>query len=156
MVQEFGVVTHKNIRVSVASRYWIKEPQNLTDYFKTFYVVVNNRSNEPIVVKRGDFTLLDSQNNQYDAVKPSIVAENFIPKKHPELFFNFEEEIEQKERFQNWQESKTNLLRDSFHFGKILPNAKKSGFIFFPAFEQEQPLLKFYFKEFEIKFVKRK
>ncbi len=66
-----------------------------------------------------------------------------------EEFFN-----EQKQVMEQWRTAQNNLITYSFHFGKILPGAKKSGFIFFPKLESGNAECELRYNSMGIKFVR--
>jgi len=140
---EFAVVKKSDFTFPVENQYWIKDPQNLTDYFTTFYISVKNRTDSKLTVRNGDLALLDENGNQYDPVTIEYVEQMLLPKQLEYLIINTIEEEdnnkisaedalkEKQDRLEEWRQAKQNLMKYSFHFGDILSNAKKSGFVFF-------------------------
>ena len=50
ITDDFAVLKDKDVTFAVENRYWIKDPQNLTDYFTTFYVSIKNNANHTIEI----------------------------------------------------------------------------------------------------------
>ena len=150
---DFAIVKTKEFILTISNKYWIKDPQNLTDYFTTFYVSVRNRTNKNLSVQPSDFVLLDEYGNQYDAVLPEQVLDLMLPQ---EIGFDSLIDITPEERQikEDWQNAKNDLMYESFHFGKIYPGARKRGFIFFPRLKSENKKCKIIFKGKEINFVR--
>jgi len=74
---DFAVVKETDFTFAVENQYWIKNPQNLTDYFTTFYISVKNRTSEKMNIELGDVVLLDENGNQYDAVTIDYIPIHF-------------------------------------------------------------------------------
>ena len=163
---DFAVVKESDFTFAVENQYWIKNPQNLTDYFTTFYISVKNRTSEKLDIELGDVVLLDENGNQYDAVTINYIEQMLLPKQLEYLIINTIEDDdhvkttaeetlrEKQDRLEEWREAKQNLLTYSFHFGNILPNAKKSGFIFFPKLPAKNNKCKVVFRSREIEFIR--
>ena len=163
---DFAVMKDTEFTFAVENQYWIKEPQNLTDYFTTFYISVKNRTSDKMDIDLGDVVLLDENGNQFDAVTTEYIEQMLLPKQLEYLIINTIEENdnekitaedalrERQNRLEDWREAKQNLLTYSFHFGNILPNAKKSGFIFFPKLPAKNNRCKVVFRNREIEFIR--
>ena len=149
----FAIVKTADYVLTLSNRYWTKEPQNLTDYYTTFYVSIRNKTGKEMTVKPSDFVLLDENGNQFDAVLPEQVLELMIPK---EINFNslIDMTPEQKQMRENWQDAKNDLMYESFHFGKIYQGARKNGFIFFPQLKSQNKKCTIIFQEKKIDFVR--
>ena len=127
--------------VVVQNRYWVRDPQNLNDYFTTFHVTVKNRSGEKLGINSNDFALLDQNGNQSDPLTVEQVEDILL---HNQLQYlvvkNLEDQDEQKlvtindqtDTLEEWRRAKRNLISDSFTFGEIFPQAKRTGYLFFP------------------------
>jgi len=127
----YGILKQEDFVFAVSNKYWIKEPQNLTDYFTTFHISVKNKTIEKIEIKAEDISLLDNEGTQFDAVGTDYVLELLVPE---EIAYNHYLEVPEEHRqiWENWREAKKHLMSDTFNFGSILPEATKSGFVFFP------------------------
>ena len=127
----FGVIRNDSLLLAVAHKFWVKEPQELTDYFISFKITIKNRTELKMDVQPEDISLLDEAGNQYDAVLQEEILNLLIPEEI--LFDQFNQfEEENSEIYENWREAKNNLLIESFSYGAILPQAQKTGYIFFP------------------------
>jgi hypothetical protein len=130
-----------NSEVVVQNRYWVRDPQDLNDYFTTFHVTVKNRSGSKLNVVSSDFALLDQNGNQSDPLTVEQVEDILL---HNQLQYlvvkNLEDQDEQKlvtindqaDTLEEWRRAKRNLISDSFTFGEIFPQAKRTGYLFFP------------------------
>ncbi|MCK4312285.1 MAG: hypothetical protein KAW88_06085 [Candidatus Cloacimonetes bacterium] len=159
----FAVVKTKAWTFAIENKYWIKEPQNLTDFFTTFYVSITNRHKKEMEIGPSDISLLDEEGNQFDVVLLDYIEQMLLPKQLDYLIItNLEEDlIETQEIFEDhrrildeWREAKKNLITHSFHFGKILPGAKKSGFIFFPKLASKNNSCQIIFHNNKINFIR--
>jgi hypothetical protein len=163
---DYAVMKAKDITFAIENQYWIKEPQNLTDYFTTFYVSVKNNTDERIELFRDDIILLDENDNQYDVVDLEFIEDMLLPKQIEYLVVeNIDESEEpitdarqyledQKEALEKWRESQTNLITYSLKFGTIYPKAKRSGFIFFPKLLSKNNRCKILFRGKPIDFIR--
>ena len=163
VTDDFAVVKTKAWTFAVENKYWIKEPQDLTDYFTTFYVSIKNRHKKEMEINPSDINLLDEEGNQFDVVMLDYIEQMLLPKQLDYLVItNLEEDlIETQEIFEDhrrildeWREAKKNLITYSFHFGKILPGAKKSGFIFFPKLDSKNNSCQIIFHNNKINFIR--
>ncbi|MCF7918588.1 MAG: hypothetical protein K9N06_01585 [Candidatus Cloacimonetes bacterium] len=142
-------------------RYWSREPQNLNDYFTTFYVSVKNNKEQKLQVAKTDFALLDQNGNQFDPLTVEQIEDILL---HNELQYLVIKNVEEKEVdrlvtlndqtniLEEWRRAKRNLLSDSFGFGEIYPNAKRSGYIFFPKAKVSNDELTLIYKDKLLKF----
>ncbi len=155
IADDYGIIDRKDFVFAVANKYWVKEPQNLTDFFTTFYISYKNKTEKKIAIKPNDIGLLDSSGNQFDAVSIDYVLDLLVPK---EITFENSFDIPENQRqiWEDWRDAKNHLMADSFHFGSILPGAKKSGFVFFPKLRSENRTCKIIFQETGIEFVREK
>jgi len=129
--EDFGILKTEDYILAVSHKFWVKEPQELTDYFITFYLSFRNLSAEKVSIAPEDINLLDENGSQYDIVLPEAVLELLQPEEI--LFDQFNELDEEDDQiYESWKEAKNNLLMDTFNFGNILPGARKEGYVFFP------------------------
>jgi hypothetical protein len=129
------------IELVAQNLYWTGEPQNLNDYFTTFHVTVKNHTRDKLKVDASDFALLDQNGNQSDPLSIDQIENILLNSELQYLVVkNIEEwddkklvSIQDQSNFlEEWRRAKRNLMRDSFAFGEIFPQAKRTGFIFFP------------------------
>ena len=147
--------------VVAQNRYWVREPQNLNDYFTTFYVTVKNRSGKKLNVTSSDFALLDQDGNQSDPLTVDQIEDILL---HNELQYlvikNFEGQDDRKmvsindqtDTLEQWRRAKRNLISDSFTFGDIFPQAKRTGYLFFPKANIKNDELTLIYKTQQMKF----
>ncbi len=149
----YGILKQEDLIFAVSNKYWIKEPQNLTDYFTTFHISVKNKTDEKIKIKAEDISLLDIEGTQFDAVGTDYVLELLVPE---EIAYNSYLEIPEEHRhiWENWREAKKYLMSDTFNFGYILPGATKSGFVFFPKLKSVNKKCAIVFKGQTINFTR--
>lgn len=153
--EEFGIIETDDFVLAVNNKYWDKRPQELTDYFTTFYISFKNKTKEKIEFNYNDFYLIDSEGNQYDVVNLEEVMTLLIP---DDLFFQQITTLksEQDDSFENWKEARSNLMKYSFNFGLILPNVRKAGFVFFQKLPSNNLSCRIIYKDTEIGFIKEK
>jgi phage anti-repressor protein len=146
IADDFGVNRTKAYTFAAANEYWNKEPQELTNYFTTFYVSIQNRTRDELQVEVNDFGLIDQNGNQFDVITHDYIEKLLAPRQIDYLLINENKEElldteeffnEQKAVMEEWRTAQNNLITYSFHFGNIMPGAKKSGYIFFPKLESE-------------------
>lgn len=166
ITDDYAVIKGKDITFAIENQYWIKEPQNLTDYFTTFYVSIKNNTDRRIDVDIDDIILLDENDNQYDIVDLPYIERMLLPKQIEYLVINTIEESddqkldaqqylqEQKDALEKWREAKANLITYSLAFGTIHPGAKRSGFIFFPRLLSKNNKCKILFRDKTIEFIR--
>ncbi|MDO9576847.1 MAG: hypothetical protein Q7J16_03100 [Candidatus Cloacimonadales bacterium] len=166
ITDDFAVIKAKDITFAIENQYWIKEPQNLTDYFTTFYVSIKNNTDHYIDVDIDDIIMLDEQDNQYNIVGIDYIETMLLPKQIEYLVINTIEESDdqkldaqqflenQKDALEKWREAKTNLITYSLSFGTIYPGAKRSGFIFFPRLLSKNNKCKILFRDKTIEFIR--
>lgn len=155
VTDNFAVIKNDSLLLIVSYDFWVKEPQELTDYFISFNVTIKNRTREKMLVKPSDLSLLDELGNQYDAVLPEEILNLLIPE---EILFDQFSQFDEETGiiYENWRESKNNLLTESLNYGAILPQAQKSGFVFFPKLKSKNNSCQFIYKDFKIDFLKEK
>ena len=148
-----AVIKMKNYIIITENKYWVKEPQNLTDYFTTFYITIINRTEDKIKIIPQDFSLLDENGNQFDIIDNEQIEKLLLPQE-----IKFEPIInvtdKQQQLLENWINARKNLMSESFHFGSILPKARKSGFIFFTRLPSDNKKCDLIFKDNKINFIR--
>ena len=166
ITDDYAVIKSKDITFAIENQYWIKEPQNLTDYFTTFYVSIKNNSKQKIEINAHDIILLDENENQYDLVSIDFIERMLLPKQIEYLVIENIDESEQpvmdanqiledqQEALEKWRESQANLITYSLTFGTIHPGARRSGFIFFPRLLSKNNKCKIVFQDNMIEFIR--
>ncbi|MCF7912024.1 MAG: hypothetical protein K9M99_05820 [Candidatus Cloacimonetes bacterium] len=143
------------------NRYWVRDPQDLNDYFTTFLVTVKNRSGEKLNITNKDFALLDENGNQSDPLSLEQVQDILLNNQLQYLVVkNLEEQDEQKlitirdqtDTLEEWRRAKRNLMSDSFTFGEIYPQAKRTGYLFFPKVNIKNDELTLIYRSQSLKF----
>lgn len=154
VTDDFAVVQEDGISFAAKSRVWTREPHKLNDYFTTYYIVVINSSDRRVTINPGDIKLLDEDRSQFDALTYVDVAEillrdDFIKEKHGPF------------RSRDYQVTddrvlaRAYLMQDSFHYGEIMPNARKTGYIFFSRLSPKNQKATILFRDREINFIRR-
>jgi len=163
ITDDFGVNRTKAYTFAAANEYWNKDPQELTNYFTTFYISIQNRKQDELQVEMSNFALIDQTGNQYDIVTQDHIENLLAPRQIDYLLINENEKDpidteeffnEQKQLMEQWRTAQNNLITYSFHFGTIMQGAKKSGFIFFPKLESANSECELRYNEMSIKFVR--
>ena len=163
IADDFGVNRTKAYTFAAANEYWNKEPQELTNYFTTFYVSIQNRTRDELQVEVNDFGLIDQNGNQFDVITHDYIEKLLAPRQIDYLLINENKEElidteeffnEQKAVMEEWRTAQNNLITYSFHFGNIMPGAKKSGYIFFPKLESENAECELRYDDRSIKFIR--
>lgn len=143
------------------NRFWNQEPQNLNDYFTTFYISVKNITDDQLTLNKSDFALLDQNGNQYDPLNVEDIEDLLL---HDQLENYILTEIEDQDDkhlidynrkqniLENWRRAKRNLIADAFQYGNIYPNANRSGFLFFPKMNPKNDQLTLIYKGNSFKF----
>lgn len=154
--ENYALLKTKHYTLIIDYRYWIKEPQNLTDFFTTFYVSIYNNTKQNIIVKPSDFHLVDEDGKQYDIVPIKDIYRIMIPQDD-----NFNLLTEDKNKNNNniiekRQEARRNIMDYSLSYGKIMPGAKKTGYIFFNHLPYKNKKCKIFFKNHTIGFIRLK
>jgi hypothetical protein len=163
VVQDAYLYQDEASELIAQNRSWVRDPQNLNDYFTTFYVTVKNRRSEKLSISRNDFALLDEEGNQSDPLSIEQLEDVLL---HNELQYlvvkNIEEQEEQKfvtienqvDTLEEWRRAKRNLISESFTFGDIYPQAKRTGYLFFPKVNITNDELTLIYKSKQLKFVR--
>ena len=151
--EDFGIIKTNNQIYIAQNRFWNKSPQQVNDYFTTFFITIKNQSKETIEFTTRDVSLLDAEGNQFDAISIDYIEKLLLP---DEIRFEHVMNVidDQPNVIEDWQEAKGNLLRDSFHFGSILPNASRSGYLFFARLPNSHKKCKIIIKNKEIEFIR--
>ncbi len=161
VINDAYVYQDQDSELVAQNRYWVRDPQNLNDYFTTFYVTVKNRSNQKLDIANNDFALLDQNGNQSDPLSIEQIEDILL---HNELQYlivkNIEEQDEQKyitirdqtDTLEEWRRAKRNLISDSFAFGEIFPQAKRTGYLFFPKVNIKNDELTLIYRSQQMKF----
>jgi len=149
----YGIIKTDEFTMVVANKFWVKTPQELTDYFMTFYITVRNKTSAKISISPEDLSLLDETGNQYDIVLTEEVMNLLMPEDILfDRYFLFGEVDDQV--YENWKEAKNNLIKESFNFGTILPNAQKTGYLYFPKLKSQNKHCKLIFRDYQIDFIR--
>lgn len=161
VVGEAYLYRDQDTELVAENRYWSQEPQNLDDYFTTFYVSVKNLTDRKIDVNRSDFALLSENGSQYDPLDVQDIEDVLLPNQLENLIINNIEDQEedklvtlneQRNTLDDWRRAKKNLLADSFYFGEIYPNARRSGFLFFPRIKSINEKVTLIYRGKELRF----
>ncbi len=151
---DFAVMQIGGISIAIQSKLWAREPHKVNDYFTTYYIIVINSSNERITISPDDLKLLDEERSQYDVLSYIKVAEVLLRDEFVmDKFSPFQDRSHQAtdERVM----ARAYLMQDSFHYGEIMPNARKTGYIFFNRLSPKNERATIIFKNKEINFVRR-
>lgn len=169
ITEDFGIYKTKGYSFAAENKYWVKDPQDITDYFTTFYVTLRNKTSVPMNVDKEDLVLLDELGNQYDAVSIDYLEKMLLPKQLEFLMLsniedsntldNTDSEFSdlldnRKQILERWRRSKRNLITYSFHFGKVQPGAQKSGYVFFPKLESRNNKCQIVFRGKKIEYIR--
>jgi len=161
-----GIVNTPEYQFAAENRYWSYEPDEFSEYFISFYVVLRNRSESNLQVSSADFVLIDEAGNQFDAI-PNDYLERLTEPSQLELYndstlngshFFDEDEVlhEEQSSLEKWQKARENLIRYVFRYGELRPGARKSGYLFFPKMSERNQSCRVIYKESEIEFSKLK
>ncbi|HCX73018.1 MAG TPA: hypothetical protein DHM37_04800 [Candidatus Cloacimonas sp.] len=151
--EDYAIWESEQLMFAAENKYWVEEPENITDYFTTFYIIVKNKTDQKIKINASDIGLLDEKGNQYDVVDTKYIEDLLLPRE-----FEFDQitdiSEDQPQLLEDWRDAKKNLILESFSFGVILPNAQKSGFIFFPKIHSKNNYCSIIFKDAVLKFIR--
>jgi hypothetical protein len=130
VTEEYGIVESDEYTIIAANRYWSHEPQELSNSFLTFSLVVQYTTKAPLNITPRDVLLLDERGNQMDIVPVESLTAMYKPQ---ELVVTAGpiDPMAQDAAWNEWLKIQQNLSSESFHFGQIAPGARKQGFIFF-------------------------
>ncbi|MBN1327354.1 MAG: hypothetical protein JW996_05330 [Candidatus Cloacimonetes bacterium] len=150
---DIAILDMKDFLLLVENKSWNREPENLADYFTTFYISISNKTDAPMTVDAGEINLLDQSENQYDVIPLNYIEQLLLPE---ELEFSLISDLQNQPLIiEQWREAKQNLITHSFSFGMILPGAKKSGYVFFPKLNSQNQKCHFFYRNFEIVFFRK-
>ncbi|MCD4829157.1 MAG: hypothetical protein K8R90_06995 [Candidatus Cloacimonetes bacterium] len=156
---DHAVFTVDGLRVIVSKRSWLREPDNLNDYFTTFYVQVRNMSAQDTWrILPGEFSMLDEFSSQFDAVSPLDVVGLLLdrdPYAHYVGDLN-QSLVERDALVRKQTEGRANMQAYAFSFGDILPGATKSGYIFFNRLPSSNQSATLVFRGRRVRFVRSK
>ena len=164
IIDDAYLLRDDNTELIALSRYWTREPTNLNDYFTTFYVSVKNLSGEKMQIDPTDFALLDQNGNQSDPLSIIQIEDILLNEQLQYLIISNIEETDEdsfvdmpdtdtnSDILEEWRRSKRNLIRDSFTFGDIFPQAKKAGYLFFPKVSIKNDELTLLYRDHSLKF----
>ena len=122
--ENYAILKTKTYTLIIDYRYWIKEPQNLTDFFTTFYVSIYNNTKLDIVVNLSDLYLVNEEGKQYDIVPIEDIYRVMIPRDDSFKFLT-EDKNETQNIIAARQEARKNIMDYSLSYGKIMPGVKK-------------------------------
>jgi len=152
VLESAAILENEELYFTIENKLWTKEPEDLTDYFTTFYITIRNRTPDILEINSDDIILLDDEDNQYDIVPQDYIEQLLLP--HELEFSQFTDSDNQAYLIDEWRKSKQNLITHSFHFGRILSGAMKSGYIFYPKLDLKSTKCKIIFKNNSIKFIR--
>ena len=121
----YGIIKNDDFIFAAANEYWVKEPQNLTNYFTTFHISISNKTKEKMKITPMDITLLDEDENQFDTVDLEFIEKMLLPKQLEYLVIkNIEDDSDifrslmedQKNILENCREPKGNWITNLFGF----------------------------------------
>jgi hypothetical protein len=148
---QFGIVKNDDLIFIAQYKSWNVEPQNISDYFTSFHITIQNRTHKMIEVESDNLAMIDENGNQFDPLPIDYIEKLLLP---DEMRFESFAELTEKQPqiIENWREARQNIMRDSFHFGRILPNAKRSGYVFFTKLSATNKNCKIIFQDKTIMF----
>jgi hypothetical protein len=156
IVDNYALIEIDNSVLAITPRFWTREPQRLAELFTTYHIIIRNQSPNTITISPADIVLLDEETNQYDAMTASDVSEILF---YNEFWYDnrFSPFPERTDTFSTGDKlaARGNLMQDAFHYGEILPGARKSGFIFFSKLPARNRRSTIVFKGEEIVFIRR-
>jgi hypothetical protein len=163
-IQEPGLIVSEDLAVyktnelvlTVSEQMWVKDPQYLSDHYTTFWVKIQNNSNETIKILPKDFALLDEFRNQQDVQDYEQVLELMMQDETLYVDRFLMSVQTQQEIMQRRSQIQRNIIMDSFAFGEILPRASKQGIIYFPKVKANTNRMVFVFNKKEITFQRMK
>jgi len=153
IAEDIAIVENPEFTFAIENRYWIKEPDNLSDYFTTFFVTIKNKTSQKLELDPSDISLLDQLGNQFDVVSIDYLENMLLP---DDFELNIKKRIDNTnpDYVEEWRDAKQNLITYSLHFGAILPGARKSGYIFYPKLNAKNFECRIIFKDNVIQFVR--
>ena len=155
IAEDFAISNLSDQTIAVKSTYWSKEPTMLSSLYSVYYISIKNISENKITVFEKNFSLLDENRNQLDIISKNDIIQmiSYQDSDFDNLLIPPEERRAMLERRMN---SRKNLEKYIFNFGDIMPNATKSGYIFFQDLDLSNSKCTFIYNEVEIEFQKIK
>ncbi len=151
---DYAIIKADDISFAISHKRWASEPQKISDYFTTYHVIIKNESSESITISYEDIILLDEDRNQYDTIRYSDVGDMMFKDDYLiDKFMPYHER--ENTRSDNLRRARASLMQNSLHFGDIMPNARKSGYIFFSRISPANEKTSILFRGVEIVFVKK-
>ena len=155
VVDNYAILEKDGIVFAISARLWTREPQRLSDFFTTYHIIVKNQSQQPVTISPTDIILLDEETNQYDALTANdlfevlfyddYIRDKFNPFTQTDDIFSGGDRIT----------ARVNFMQDAFHFGDILPGARKAGYVFFRKIPTRNRQTTIIFRNEEIVFIRQ-
>ena len=57
--EKYAIFKNTDYIIIVDQRYWGKEPQNISEYFTSFYITIKNKTDDKVSITPQDIILLD-------------------------------------------------------------------------------------------------
>ena len=153
--EDFALVNTEDFSLAVKSTYWSKEPELLSSYYSVFYFSLKNISDRKMTISSKDFSLLDENRNQHDVIKKEDMIE-MLEYQMSDFDSMFIPPEERKTNLEKKLSGRRNIDKFVINFGDIMPNATKSGYIFFQELDSRNSKCSFIYKDTEIVFKKEK
>ncbi len=156
--EDIAFIDTPDYSIAVQPALWTYKPDNLSDYYTTFIIQVENKTRHSINVQPTDIVLLNENRRQYDPVSIDRIISMLVDEA-PALRHFSETPVnlrEEQEYEMDRLEARQKLMSESFHFGDISAKASKSGYVFFPKVSQRNMHLSFVFKDQTIRFTREK
>ncbi len=135
---------YNGLVVRIDTKAWRFSPSDLDRYVLPILVSIENRSKEPVSIRREDIFLLDDKGNQYNPLPPGDVL-NMLRKSYG-LGFGFSIGY-WNYPFGLWwspyyayppsEDVYPDIVNKAFVFGEIQPNATLSGFVYFQKLPED-------------------
>ncbi len=168
--KRYAVLDLSDVRIKVRPQNWGYEPQRLSNYFTPFYIEFQNKQDHPVILSKDSFILIDDDMEQYKPVdaeevsrivygysfeenwyiSPGYISPGYIIVADSTQLYSMDEKM--RREFEEKLEGYRNIKQKSFQFGKVYPNAKQKGFIFFPEISNEARSLELKYKNYTIYF----
>jgi len=151
----YAIAENDSLQIFISPKYWSGEPQELSNSFCVFHLIVKNKSPKNIQFEPDNLFLLDKENNQLEFISSDTLLDLFYNNPQFPNFFldDLDAEIE-LQKYQERLEGKKDLIMKSFNFGKIASGSRKNGFIFFVKPKSKNKELTLNFNEFIFHFKK--
>jgi hypothetical protein len=138
---------------TVSMRPWYRTPESLNDYYSSFYITLKNTGAVPLRIDPRDIVLVDETDRQYDVVSIDMVEDLLLGDDPNPLLLTPEQ---QDELNRKRADARKNLWQDSFAFGDVVPNAMKSGFVFFNRIPWDNQRCRILYRGLPIEFSRQK